>query len=495
MIYFYTIFLASIWMKHRYFFFLVFFIFINTLKPQSFTDINNLYHSYPLFQEGLFKDKFVKYETILPLIDKIKEDDRFTLRLAGRSLQGRDISLIKYGNGNKKVFLWSQMHGDEPTATMAIFDIFNFLRYQGTEFKELRDLITEKLSLYFLPMLNPDGAEQFKRRSALDIDINRDALRMTTPEAQILSDSFDSIKADFGFNLHDQNYLSTAGQTYKQATISFLAPAFDHEKNINSIRGNAIRLISELTFNLSIFIPGHIGKYSDDFEPRAFGDNFQSRGTSTILIESGGWKNDANKMFIRKLNFLILLNAFSSIATENYLKFDFTQYNNLPFNDEVLYDLVLRNILVRTDSTFRKIDLGISRGGNRDNSSRLSSGVIEIGDLSTRFGLDEFDLTGHVAEPVALDQISFFESEEEIKKDIRNGNVPAGSCFRTAPNPVQQPPGKSLFVGIKSPLMEEKSIFSLGNRTPLIFKNGEKKQFLLINGYLFKLLEFPNEIN
>ena len=51
---------------------------------------------------------------------------------------------------------------------------------------------------------------------------------------------------------------------------------------------------------LSDFIPGHIGRYSDDYEPRAFGDNFQTWGTSTILIETGGWKGDPEKQFLRK---------------------------------------------------------------------------------------------------------------------------------------------------------------------------------------------------
>ena len=42
------------------------------------------------------------------------------------------------------------------------------------------------LTLHVVPMLNPDGAERFQRRNAQSIDINRDALRLQTPEGRAL---------------------------------------------------------------------------------------------------------------------------------------------------------------------------------------------------------------------------------------------------------------------------------------------------------------------
>ncbi|GAH27551.1 unnamed protein product, partial [marine sediment metagenome] len=55
------------------------------------------------------------------------------------------------------------------------------------------------------------------------------------------------------------------------------------------------------------YAPGQVGRYNDDFEPRAFGDNIQKWGTSTILIESGGFQNDTEKQEIRKLNYVSIL--------------------------------------------------------------------------------------------------------------------------------------------------------------------------------------------
>lgn len=59
---------------------------------------------------------------------------------------------------------------------MALFDIFNFLEASGDEHEDLRSLLKSKLNLKFIPMINPDGAEVFKRRNAIDIDLNRDAI-------------------------------------------------------------------------------------------------------------------------------------------------------------------------------------------------------------------------------------------------------------------------------------------------------------------------------
>ncbi len=108
-----------------------------------------------------------------------------------------------------------------------------------------------------------------------------------------------------------------------------------------------MKLIVNIYDELKKFIPGHIAKYKDDFEPRAFGDNFIKWGTSSVLIESGGWKNDEEKQFIRKLNYISILAGLNSIANKLYEKADIKVYNNIPFNDNLLFDLLLRNLSVK----------------------------------------------------------------------------------------------------------------------------------------------------
>ena len=174
---------------------------------------SQLYDTYKEFKESSLGERRIKHADIQPLIQKFKANPKFEVQKVGESIQGRDLHLISIGEGESNIFLWSQMHGDEPTATMAIFDILNFL--DAPDFKQEKEAILSKLKLHFLPMLNPDGAEVFTRRNFLGIDINRDALRLQSPEGQTLKRLRDSLDADFGFNLHDQSTYYNAERTEK----------------------------------------------------------------------------------------------------------------------------------------------------------------------------------------------------------------------------------------------------------------------------------------
>ena len=59
--------------------------------------------------------------------------DFFRLEPIGASVEGRSINHLWFGSGRLHVLLWSQMHGDEPTATAALFDIFEYFRRHRTE--------------------------------------------------------------------------------------------------------------------------------------------------------------------------------------------------------------------------------------------------------------------------------------------------------------------------------------------------------------------------
>jgi hypothetical protein len=389
-----------------------------------------LYYNYFRYKEELFSTKRVRHADVCKLVNKL-DANIFEAAKQGESYCGREINLITSGKGRKKIFMWSQMHGDESTATMAIFDIFNFL--SGNDgFDSVREKIFKNATLYFLPMVNPDGAEQFRRGNYLDIDINRDALRLQTPEGKILRSAFDMIKADFGFNLHDQNVRYTSGDSYKTATISFLAPLYDDKGSVNETRSNAIKMISGLTHILNNYIPGHIARYEEDYEPRSFGDTFQGLGTSTILVESGGWKDDNEKQFIRKLNFIILLSAIKGIIDNEYENETHDIYNSLPFNQESLYDLVLRNLRIKGENKVSLIDIGVNKNEEFDESSgmiRVKTSIEEIGDLVNFYGNEDYDFDGYYAEPtggrlrICDNPKILIKKNEQIKYIMTNGNL------------------------------------------------------------------------
>ena len=355
--------------------------------------LDKLLDNYQSFEETQIKDRFFKHKQICDLLDSIKSNKVFGIEEVGLSTMGRSIHLIKWGNGPCKVFLWSQMHGNEATATMALFDLLNFLSQNGL-YNEIIDTLDKNCTLYILPMLNPDGTEVFTRRNAMEIDINRDFQSQQSPEGRLLRKLREDFHPHFGFNLHDQSTLWSAGKSGKPATISLLAPAYNEELSINPIRQKAMQVIALMNVELQKNIPGVVGRFNDEYEPRAFGDNFQAAGTSTILIEAGGFYNDPEKQYIRKIYFKAILAGLISIAKESYLNVKDIDYFKIPENKKLHFDLVLRNCNLQRNGIPYKTDIGLVcvEKINIDlHSVSQTYTVGELGDLSQYFSYEEFN--------------------------------------------------------------------------------------------------------
>jgi hypothetical protein len=351
-----------------------------------------LFNSYDSFKMGEITSCRITHTDMLKWLQPFQEQDLFTKLPLGTSGEGRIISLYSIGNGSTKIMLWSQMHGDEPTATMALIDIFNF--FIKCPDHTVTKTIREKLTLLVIPMLNPDGAERFTRRTAQLIDINRDALALETPEARILKETCNKYRPEYGFNLHDQDTRLTVGTTKKITAIALLAPPTDESRTDNPVRVKAKKVASTFAQILNPFIPGYLAKWDDTFEPRAFGDNIQKWGTSTVLVESGGWKGDPNKFYIRQLNCIALLTTLYAIATGESAQADTAVYEQIPLNMKLGCDHIIRNAVLQSNNqTFPiHVDIGINfetrRSDSTDSLEKIAT-IVEIGDLSTFTALEE----------------------------------------------------------------------------------------------------------
>jgi hypothetical protein len=447
-----------------------------------------LYEAYDTFREASITNRRFKHADVAPLL--LALDTPFQVRPLGASVEERPIYEVKIGSGETPVLLWSQMHGDEPTATMALLDIFNFFQASGDEFDELREQLRSELSLHFIPLLNPDGAEVYERRNALGVDLNRDALRLQSPESQILKAARERTQAVWGFNLHDQNRYYAAGKQPNTASISFLAPAYNEAKDIDEGRGDAMQLIVLMNEVLQQYIPGKVGRYDDTFEPRAFGDNMQKWGTNTILIESGGLAGDREKQYLRKLHFSMILTALEAIATGAYEEAPQEAYDSIPYNAGAGYhDLILREVergyegkAYLTDIAFRLNEVPF----NENQSFYLRAHISDIGDLSTQYGYDEFDgegyrlVSGRTYEQVLAD----YEALQRL--DLDSLRRQGYTTFQ-----LKQRPSRALYDGqpveIVSPgTMPANNVRLYGNPSLLLEKNGSY-QYAVVNGQLYEL--------
>ena len=446
-----------------------------------------LYQAYDSYREPAIHSRRFKHSDLAPLVQRLEPP--FEVKEAGQSIEGRSIYLAKIGSGPKTVLLWSQMHGDEPTATMALLDIFNFLSASDA-FDPLRQRLFSELTLYFIPMLNPDGAEKFQRRNALDIDLNRDAMRLVTPEAKILKRVRDETQAQWGFNLHDQSAYYGAGNTPNTASASFLAPAYNVDKEINDIRGNAMRLIVLLDQLLQEYIPGKVAKYDDTFEPRAFGDNIQKWGTSTILIESGGLEGDPEKQELRKLHFTMLLAAFDAIASGDYQNAEIQDYERIPFNNSyAFHDLILRETQVEKNEQWYTVDLGFRRieieyNEFKDHYHRGS--LSDIGDLSTFYAYEQLDARGYQVVPGKTYPSPFASLDALRQQDISALLRQGYTTFQFTKLPFRSQWAELPIEATDAGKILENEIRLNGNPSFLLQKEG-RYHYAVINGYLYDL--------
>lgn len=335
----------------------------------------------------------------------------------GRSYENREIYQMEFGAGATKVFMWSQMHGNEPTATSALIDLFTFL--QKNREKDWIKKLSETMTIRAVPMLNPDGAEIYTRRNAQQIDINRDALALETPEGKLLKSLRDEWKPDIGFNLHNQNPWLSVGDTKKQASISLLAVVGNPDGKTSDGHERNKRLCTLMIKALNQYIEGHIGRYDEDYNPLAFGDLFSAGGTPTILIETGGLKEkEKEPLFLVKLNFIAYLTALNALANGSEKTADAKIYENLPLNASgKLFNIILRNATIITlakkeepngdaDKTLTETelsapftaDVGINLEQRRTGEVN-STYIREIGDLSVYGGFEEFDVSKYYLIP------------------------------------------------------------------------------------------------
>ena len=73
-------------------------------------NINSIIAKHNSFKEKALTNRFFKHSDIMELLKKLPQT--FNTSCLGKSVQGKDINLVKWGTGNTKVMLWSQMHGD-----------------------------------------------------------------------------------------------------------------------------------------------------------------------------------------------------------------------------------------------------------------------------------------------------------------------------------------------------------------------------------------------
>ncbi|WP_338358917.1 M14 metallopeptidase family protein [Yeosuana marina] len=310
--------------------------------------------------------RYITNAHIAPLLSTL--GDNFTIDTIGHSVQNKPIYAVKVGSGEKRILMWSQMHGNESTTTKAIFDLLNTLKEGQNETSHILNACT----LYIIPILNPDGAEAYTRVNANAVDLNRDAQALTQPESVILKEAFDRFKPHFCYNLHGQRTIFSSGSTNKPATVSFLAPAQDEACTVTDNRKVAMEVIGVMNTMLQNVIPNQVGVYDDSFNMNCVGDTFQSHHIPTILFEAGHYPNDYPREQTRKFIYLSLIESLDYISNNHITGNRYKTYYNIPENQKCFFDIIIRNATVYSTQDKPYVDIGILY------QETLRNGVVEF---------------------------------------------------------------------------------------------------------------------
>jgi hypothetical protein len=340
------------------------------------------------------------------LDDLARRHRELSVREVGRSVQGRPIHLVTLGVGERKVLLWSQMHGDEPSATPALIDVAHYFLSHRDDPDVAR--VLERLTLLLVPMLNPDGAEIYTRRNAQAIDVNRDALNLTTPEGRLLKRLRDEHRPVLGFNLHDQNRRRTAGDTGVLATVALLAVTGDAANTVTPERLLAKRACAAIAGSLATRVPGGLARYDETWSPRSFGDNITAWGTPVVLLESGGVASGVPFEQLTRLNFAALGEVLVEYARDGLASHDPAVYDALPENNiDVWSDIIVRGSEIlqpmagepyRADLAFDRLreDRELAGCASPWPAGASRSEITELGDARVFGAGREVDGTGRI---------------------------------------------------------------------------------------------------
>lgn len=339
----------------------------------------NFLSQYDSLKATSLKSRVLSNSDIEPLLSLLS--DTFDVSTLGHSEIGLPIHGVKIGSGPKRILLWSQMHGNESTTTKALFDLFNYLKLE--DFNAFLGTCT----LFIIPILNPDGAKAYTRLNANKVDLNRDAINRSQKESIILRSVFNEFKPHYCFNLHGQRTIFSAGKSNNSSVISFLSPSEDAERTVTITRKKSMSIIHSMNGVLQIYLPNQIGRYDDGFNANCVGDQFQTLGVPTVLFEAGHYPGDYLREETRKYIALSIFTAIECIAYNKVDEDTSSLYFDIPENDTLFNDVIIRNALLDPSNPNDFCDIGIQHKEVLGPNGLLFKPTIDfIGDLSKKHG-------------------------------------------------------------------------------------------------------------
>ena len=173
-------------------------------------------------------DTFCSVTKLHELVERLGRDPRFTVRQAGKSVNGAPIHHVRFGAGAVKALVVGGPHAMEPIGSLTVYSLLSLLLDAAPA------LTGADVEWHVVPCIDPDGAllnegwtqrkfslesyvqgyfaQPRKRQVDFTFPISHGKLVFDRPsaEAQVLKDIIDTVLPDFFFSLHNLGFLGGA---------------------------------------------------------------------------------------------------------------------------------------------------------------------------------------------------------------------------------------------------------------------------------------------
>jgi hypothetical protein len=219
----------------------------------------------------------VTYEDMQKILHNIEHSshglgkvDVFTLDEYGKTEQSRSIYAATIGTGKTKVWVQAQIHGDEKLVTEAALQVLKNL--SSSQNADVETILNE-LTIYVIPMYNPDGSIMNKRHTLVQetgkyVDLNRDWKEeggFEAKESLAVYKYWVDVKPDYAIDLHHQGFKTVYG-TNESTSLSLGVSLAPDGPTLPDIKGGAYntatkQMVSYVYDKLNKYGYTHIDRY------------------------------------------------------------------------------------------------------------------------------------------------------------------------------------------------------------------------------------------
>ena len=199
----------------------------------------------------------------------------------GKSAKGgRDLWLVRLAGPGAdtsqtiRVLVLCRQHGDEPASTEAVLGLIH--RLAGGGDPALRAALSH-VTLYLVPMVNPDGAEANTRASGVGADLNRDWGVFHQPETRAVARAAHLIRPSLVIDAHNWD-----------GDDEYNADCLEVPREMATIQGNASHVLQRQAARdlAACGYPIHPTAWGADTDPRLAHRWFAHQNILSALVET-----------------------------------------------------------------------------------------------------------------------------------------------------------------------------------------------------------------